>query len=95
MLLKFDQHLKSDENSVMASKTHAGMAYFAGTGPVGKTCRECAEWLGGEYKKSDRQLKLAACLRGTGKTFPHTAPACKYFEQSPNPPAPILKEAVA
>lgn len=92
MKLKLDHHLKGDSISALARHTHAGQAYFAGTGPDGKTCRECALWNMNGYKKTDKLLKKGSCEKGTGVVFDHDAFACKYFSQNQNPPAAKLKE---
>ena len=64
-----------------------GMAYFMGTGPVGKTCGNCANR--GYYRKaetSDRTYKVSKCAVFKKMTGNHGAdiranyPACKYFE---------------
>lgn len=81
----------------MRARTHDGQAHWGGTGPDGKTCRECASWEGGEYRATTTMgggaLKPARCavfrhLTGQeGKAFPHTARACKHFQQAGNPPS--------
>lgn len=40
----FTDHLTAGENLVSIRQTHLGQAHFAGTGPSGKTCRECTKW---------------------------------------------------
>ena len=93
--LDYDNKLTRDEN--IASRiaiTHKGMAHFAGTGPKGRTCRECINWLGGDYYRSGgRLLKPASCAefkrRMNGKEgpkVPHNASACNCFAPSENPP---------
>lgn len=41
----------------LAKNTPAGMAHISGTGPEGKTCRECVHWAGNELvsPKSKRE----------------------------------------
>jgi hypothetical protein len=92
MLLKVNQNLKQDAVGRAAAHTHAGMAHFAGTGPAGKTCRECSLWRFEGYKKTDRKPKNGACEKGLGARFVYNALACKYFEQNETPPVEILKE---
>lgn len=81
-------------------RTHLGQAHFAGTGPEGKTCRECVHFSsGGYFSKSDREraktLKPGLCtapMPGKARRkFPHTALSCSLFEQDPEP-MPIVKE---
>lgn len=77
--------------------THKGMMEVAGSGPAGKTCRECREWMQqGWHAASNARhgptLKPAPCAaykRHTGvlgAAVPHEARACKHFH--PNPAAP-------
>lgn len=80
--------------------TYPGMAHFAGTGPKGKTCRECVFWtncglLVKYYSKSGMYggtIKPLACakykelMRGEiGPAVPHDASACKYFAETATP----------
>lgn len=37
-------HMKRLPVDRMVDQTHKGQAHFGGTGPDGKTCRECARW---------------------------------------------------
>lgn len=92
----------SDQERTRAALTHKGMAFWAGTGPAGKTCRECRHWsnegdwhaLGGVH---GGKLKPAQCSKYTsmmmgraGGKVPHGAMACKYFEADEKP-LPIVK----
>ncbi len=100
MLLNTKEHLTETNTSDLVKGTHVGMAYFAGTGPKGKTCRECAHW-GATVRKhlyrnpvySAPDLQHHECNKFTkmigraGGKVPHEAAACKYFKQSENPPA--------
>ena len=92
MLLKINPNLKQDEYGRAALKTHIGMAHFAGTGPKGKTCRQCIHWLHIGHKKTDRTPLNAPCAKGTGAKFKHDASACKHFDENKNPPVAKLKE---
>ena len=65
-----------------------GMAFFAGTGPEGKTCGQCKHR--GYYRenKKEKLVRTAACqihrklAGGThGDPVKKRYPACKYFEQ--------------
>ena len=99
--LDFDRTLKRDDGfAAKLSKTHQGMAHLGGTGPKGKTCRECEHWGCGQidyYAASNKThgpaLKPAPCaeykrrMNGQkGADVPHHASACNAFEQSDNPP---------
>lgn len=79
------------------------MAHFAGTGPQGKTCRECVFWKHTQYDyrakngKYGGQIKPAVCGRyrqmtgAEGSKVPDDARACKYFEQIEVAPARYQK----
>ncbi len=78
------------------SKTHPGMAHFAGTGPDRKSCRECSLWMpSGYFAKSNKQhgptLKLGGCrkykelMKKELKKVPHTAAACRWFDENEKP----------
>jgi len=81
----------------MRSKTALGMAHWAGTGPVGTTCRECHFYKFEGYKSkrggfSGGVLKLGICnkylsmMRSAGSKVPFETPSCKYFELNQQPP---------
>ena len=81
-----------------SKNTHAGQAHWAGSGPEGRTCRECNFYkTAGHYANSGkrpRQLKDARCnkfrqLMGkkSGAPIPHHAKACRFFDENPSPPA--------
>ena len=98
--LRFGAHLTRDELSQPAAQTYVGMAHFAGTGPGGKTCRECRHWApaSGLTKHSygaNRELKAHRCLKRSAlmraglkdvPLVPSRAAACKYFKLSETPP---------
>lgn len=73
-------------------QSYPGMAHTAGSGPEGKSCRQCARW--GEYGVeyfSDGRIKPHACqrfvnmmghsLKGVPPRIPHHALACRFFIQ--------------
>lgn len=67
-------------------KTYPGMAYFAGTGPVGMTCEKCQFYgYARETRRGDRMRTVSGCrkfwdLTGhPGPSFTRDAVACKYF----------------
>lgn len=67
------------------------MAHFAGSGPVGKTCRECEHWqMQGRTVNGELKPGLCAKFRRLtgweGAKVPDLAAACKYFEETDIPP---------
>ena len=82
------------------AKTAPGMAHLAGSGPKGKTCRECIEYQCGKRYKSDGgghgkgQLMPGKCMqfvklrqsRKPWPAFPYWMAACRHFVQNPDPP---------
>lgn len=107
-----DQHTRMFDKATEDGlrKTPPGMAHWAGSGPEGKTCRECLRYSDeGRYAANAKKhpaggLKPGRCLKFQemrkaqreknikGDKFPHTTPACKYFEQHPNPPVAVEKK---
>lgn len=82
------------ENRV--AKTPPGMAFWAGTGPTGKTCRECSHYGFNGYTSSKSAnggtLKNGPCERyvsqmGRAYRVPFDTASCKFFEQNPTPPS--------
>lgn len=67
--------------------TVPGMAFWAGTGPVGKTCGQCGNY-GYYYEDSKRNSKhrdgCALFYKHTrkhaGTKLPESTPSCKYFK---------------
>lgn len=110
--IEINEHLTKAPHDEALLKTFLGQAHIAGTGPDGKTCRECVffhkwqkEKIGGQivdravppgyysikYKQDPLGLKKARCnrpiLNKANRLIPHSAGACRLFEQSENPPA--------
>lgn len=54
-------------------ETHAGMAYFANTGPLGLTCGKCGFYTRGRCGKFRELTKQG------GGVVPKQTPSCKYF----------------
>ncbi len=73
----------------MIRRTPSGMAHWAGTGPTGKTCGECAFLVSISVGvgNSTRCEKYTMMMRGKqgSKKIPKTTPACKYFDPQPKP----------
>lgn len=69
-----------------AARTHVGQAHLAGSGPFGKTCRECLSWQFVKAWAAKGGPKPSPCaqyrrlMREWGRNVPHDAAACKYFE---------------
>ena len=66
-------------------ETPVGMAHWAGTGPVGKTCGDCVFWrdIGeGTKLKKNRCRKFTQLTNGTigPRPLPHKTRSCKYWE---------------
>ena len=82
------------------ARTPEGMAHWAGSGPKGKSCRECKHYTNeGRYSqngkfpgylKPGRCRKYATFMRRRGPKFPVRTASCKHFEQ--NPDAPVEQE---
>jgi len=89
------------EVDALAARTPPGMAFWAGTGPKGRTCRECLHYSvegrygtpGGDHARGELTLgrcaKYSRTKRLDGPKFRHSTPVCKYFEENPLPPAII------
>lgn len=104
--LDFDHGLKRDPDlKAQLSKTHKGMAHFAGTGPKGETCRTCVhfgmgplDYYAASNKTHGPTLKPAPCAKFKslmgfkGADIPHHASACSHHRKSENPP-PIARRA--
>lgn len=80
----------------MAAKTVPGMAHWAGSGPAGKTCRECSECTTHGYYSKGRKangglLKPVSCdkykemMRGAVVRFGHDREACRFFIEAAQP----------
>lgn len=50
--LLFSDHLTAADFDHPIRETYLGQAHIAGTGPEGKTCRECTHWHKWKYSKS-------------------------------------------
>ena len=88
-------HLTAGPHDGAARHTFPGQAHFAGTGPLLKTCRECAHWdharahdyrskhgmFGGMIKPA-RCRKFKELTGTTGDKVPDDAAACKHFCQA-------------
>ena len=80
------------------SKTPPGMAFWAGTGPEGTTCRECLNYGNDGYysanSKNGSTLRPGPCakfqsmMERRGPSIPYNTPSCKYFAIN-NDPLPI------
>lgn len=50
--LLFSEHLTAKEVHRPIAETYLGQAHIAGTGPEGKTCRECKFWCLKKFRKT-------------------------------------------
>ena len=98
----FTPHLTMPETLEPILRTHLGQAHIAGTGPEGKTCRECSHWFNrdgngrlcaAKYQgdgSGTLHLQGARCnrpiLNKADRLVPHNADACRLFEQEESPP---------
>ena len=90
------------------AETPHGMAHWAGSGPKGKSCRQCISWdncgadpgyyaAGGKHRGA---LKPRSCRKyqelmagEIGPAVPHNAAACKYFSENTAPPPITARSA--
>lgn len=92
-------------HGALASAQHAatcsGMAHFAGTGPAGRTCRECAKWGTAVrfYRRTGGELRRRRCARFSelaqgriGAPVGHHRAACRHFALNPDAP-PVTRPA--
>jgi hypothetical protein len=59
--------------------TPRGMAYWSGSGPALKKCRDCV-FFSGKARKKGTCGKFAKMMQNNGPKFGGYVPACKYFE---------------
>lgn len=100
--MEISPHLKNAHDPRMVrlvGDTQPGQAHWAGTGPEGKTCRECVHFRNdGYYSESNNftpnRLKPGRCKKfqkmtgKRGQAFECTAWSCRFFEQ--NAKSPLL-----
>lgn len=80
-----NQHLLTDASTISrisSGRSYAGMAHFAGTGPILATCRECAF-----FHKPGRNgdaicEKFVELTSIKSKKVPGTASACRHFAEA-------------
>ena len=83
--LKFtDSFTGMFENESGIRRSHAGMAHFAGTGPKGAICKECAFFCFDKESPRKEQpcrkySEMASGKKVKGK-IPYNTAACKYYE---------------
>ena len=93
----FSQNLTGDAEHDRLRRTHLGQAHIAGTGPDGRTCRDCRfwhlwkrEWRNGESERipvTPSGGTDAPCNKPiagkSGAKVPGSALACRFFEDRP------------
>ena len=89
----FTAHLTMEDHLAPIRETHLGQAHFAGTGPEGKTCRQCFYWqpqrrgttILYEGDGSVMHLCSGKCcypiLNKADRLIPHEARSCRLFEE--------------
>lgn len=78
-----NQNQKTDALTIPRSQIAAtviGMAHFAGTGPFGMFCNDCAFYLIPIGKKKLICDKYRQLTGDKNKPIPSSSPACRYFE---------------
>lgn len=105
-LFPLTEILTRNEGHAGVERTHMGQAHIAGTGPEGRTCRECKYWYSWDVKERPYRpyrggddglmhLEPSKCrysiLNKAERRVPHHAQACRLFEQNDSPP-PITRE---
>jgi hypothetical protein len=84
--------IRSEMLEYQLRTTHAGMAHFANTGPLGATCGECVfRGYHNQIRNNAGRLRQGVHRRGCEKFYqltgkhgdivPASAAACKYFER--------------
>lgn len=63
--------------------TVAGMAHFAGTGPVGSHCTDTKYTRGCRFYDKERCIKYRELTNEVGAKIAGNPPACKYYEEYP------------
>jgi hypothetical protein len=96
-------HLTAAPVDTMARASYPGMAHFARSGPVNRTCRECIFWDHGphDYRAKNGKyrglIEAARCKKyrqitmQQGDKVPDDAAACKYFEENSTIPPRFAK----
>lgn len=70
--LLFSDHLTEAKFDTPIRETYLGQAHIAGTGPQGKTCRECEHWHQWKYSKAKEDY--VPCPSGYNGKRHKTAP---------------------
>ena len=79
------RHLTSTnpELEAAAARTPYGMAHWAGSGPIGKTCGQCVYLVDVNRSTPRRCAKYQQMMRRWGGVIARSTAACKYFEAKP------------
>jgi len=100
--LEFGEHMTKANFDEKLRQTYIGQAHIAGTGPEGKTCRECIffklgkePYFGAKHTKTPLEMKKQKCVRPilnkAKRNIPHHALSCRLFEQNATPPSDKLE----
>lgn len=101
----YSPHRTMKDSMRPINSTHLGQAHIAGTGPEGRTCRECIKWhlityegKRGPYRRDRNgdgmmELQPQKCrhriLNKTERRVPHDAAACRFFEENSDAPIAV------
>jgi hypothetical protein len=80
-LLRDIDHLTRDQATNAGYFTHRGMAHFAGSGPAGKCCRDCAHF---GVNKANRCQQFKTLTGKYGPPIPGDALSCRHFTEAAN-----------
>ncbi|WP_421930069.1 hypothetical protein [Nitratireductor rhodophyticola] len=79
--LRLSEHMTAAKFDEQVRGTFVGQAHFAGTGPKGKTCRECLHW---------HKVKRVR-IQGTDRFIDEAAPPGYFSDKHPEKPGELKK----
>jgi hypothetical protein len=82
-------YLTQDGRTITApyGKISNGYAYYPGTGPEGKTCGECVNFIRHEYhNRTYFKCALVKSTHGAATDIRRFSPSCKHFAAPSTPP---------
>lgn len=100
--LLFSEHLTAKEVHRPIAETFLGQAHIAGTGPEGRTCRECRFWhtwkwrelVGGGQRADSRRSRLFRQEAQAPSSRPEKGEVQSANPQQGKPADPSLREGV-
>ena len=79
--MNISSHLTSDDFDAVARRTPIGAAGWSGTGPEGKTCRQCRHYEAcGRGRNGGCRLYCTFMHVKKAPPIPGATPSCRYFE---------------